>query len=68
MTLELEGSVPYEREVRVYSILGHEVYHGIFCVGREITVDLSGHTPGIYLVRLTAGENSYLKKVILEKR
>lgn len=68
VTLELEGSVPYEREVRVYSILGHEIYHGIFSVGREITVDLSGHTPGIYLVRLTAGENSYLKKVILEKR
>ena len=57
-----------EPDIRVYSIVGNEVFRRTDLSGPQITVDLSGYVPGIYLIRVTCDGDSFLRKVVLEKQ
>ena len=52
--------------VRIIDIQGKEI-KTIECNGKErYSFDLSGQAKGNYLVRITTGENSFVRKIILE--
>lgn len=65
--IEMAGSTLNETDIRVFSIVGNEIFGRTDHSGPQITVDLSGYVPGIYLIRVTSDGDSFLGKVVLGK-
>ncbi|MEI7663851.1 MAG: T9SS type A sorting domain-containing protein, partial [Bacteroidota bacterium] len=55
-----------EMTVAISDVLGKEV-KTVACKGREIySIDLSGQAKGTYLLRITAGETTLVRKIVVE--
>ncbi|HNW52442.1 MAG TPA: T9SS type A sorting domain-containing protein, partial [Prolixibacteraceae bacterium] len=67
-TLEITSSEP-EILVRIYSIRSQEIYSRKFENIKGVLkekIDLNGHIPGMYLVRVNDGKEKRTKKIILK--
>jgi hypothetical protein len=58
-------------KIEIYNMLGENIYSALAANSRpdsdrECTVDCRNFLPGIYLVKIIAGENIFFKKVIKE--
>jgi len=67
VNIEMKGLKAQDTEVRVFSILGTEVYRKMYKSANLITLDLSPYVSGVYVVQLRTGNESFLRKVVLEK-
>jgi hypothetical protein len=65
--IELENSYK-EITVSVYTLMGSEVLCRKYYSAREVWFDLSGNTPGVYLVRLNIGKAEITQKLTLDKQ
>jgi hypothetical protein len=62
----LLGSEEIER-LDVLNVLGKTVYTAKGKdIGKNVSIDLSGHSPGIYFVKLSSGSTTRIKKLILK--
>lgn len=53
--------------VTVYNLLGSEIFRKVYYLNEPILFDLSGQTPGIYLIRLNDGTTEISKNLILDR-
>lgn len=69
LSVSLESAV---NKIEVYNVLGERVYVTSTPVstwreaGGKVTIDLSNHSPGIYLVQAQTAEKMLRKKIVLE--
>ncbi len=68
VTLKINSSSINDSEVIVRSITGSEVFRKSYKATNLIKLDLSEQVSGVYLVTLKHGNNSVIKKLILDKR
>jgi hypothetical protein len=61
-------NVAKEITVSIYDISGTEIYFRKFQHGENIKINLSGNSPGTYLVKMNSGDTKIVRKVILNKR
>jgi hypothetical protein len=55
-------------EVTVYNVLGVEVFRNQYHTGELIRLDLTGRATGVYMVKITGGARSVVKKVTVDRR
>jgi hypothetical protein len=60
----VSGSV--NPSVRIYNALGIEVFEKTGLVEFPYSIDLSHQISGIYFIKISDGENSVLKKLVLK--
>ena len=68
VTLEFTASEFQDTEVIVHSITGSKIFRKKYNAIGQITFDLSNQVSGIYLVTLKTGNNSIVKKLILDRK
>ena len=68
VTLKINAAVLLDSEVVVRSITGSEVFRKEYKATELIKIDLSEYVSGIYLVSLQTGENTVVKKLILDRK
>ncbi len=66
--LQINSSSIKDSEVIVRSITGSEVFRQEYKAAKQIKLDLSDHVSGIYLIMLNTGDNSVIKKLILDRK
>jgi hypothetical protein len=57
-----------EVDLVVCNILGAEVLRNQYHSGEKIVFNMSGQVPGIFMVKLNSGSQTWVKKLILDKR
>jgi hypothetical protein len=67
VTLKITSSEIMDSEVIVRSITGSEVFRKTYKATALIKIDLSEYVSGLYLVTLQTGDNSTVKKIILDR-
>lgn len=65
VNINIQSSEIMESEVVVRSIIGSEIFRRKYLASDEIKFDLSHHSSGVYLILFTQGENSAVRKLIL---
>jgi len=66
ITLSLGTSQSHEALVEIYNLQGAQVFSKTFQNTPSATIDLTGHTAGIYVVKVIAGGVSYKEKIVKE--
>lgn len=64
--LTISGLINPKTAIRIYSLLGKEIYKSSFKASGVNIIDLPSFSPGIYIVQLETNEGSTSKKVVLE--
>ena len=56
---------PGQGRVEVYNLLGEVVYHSEV-TSQKYTLDLSGHTRGLYFIRISSGRRIITEKIVIQ--
>lgn len=59
----VHSSAPFIQRVEVYDIYGRNI-RSLECIAGTTTVDLSGHSPGVYFLKCYAGAAIYSRKIV----
>ncbi len=66
LTVGIQNRQTGVSEIRVYSITGQLILEKTDLRDNNTVIDLSGHDPGIYLVKITTGQNQQTHRVVLK--
>ena len=65
-TIKFDRSLPEHSVIETFDIIGRQVYKATGISGTAAEMDLSGKDAGIYLVKISSGNSSIVKKVVLQ--
>jgi hypothetical protein len=53
------------KDISIYTSIGTEIFHLVKSTAAKTAIDLSAHPKGIYFVKVTEGEKTGVKKIVL---
>jgi hypothetical protein len=68
VNIDLNWKKITEIDLRVYSVLGVEVYHKLYKAGDQISFNMAPQTSGLYLVELNIEGVAIVHKLILDRK